>query len=407
MKRFLIPFTAIFCLLIILTGCSLFENVPLPTLDPNMIRTYAAGTVTARQTFSALETVVSILTAQPGLVLTSQPTAQPAVITATPHPVTSTPFPTATTVVIPSSTATVTPAAPSATPTQSIPCEWAHFLADVTIPDGASITPGAAFTKTWRLLNKGTCTWTTSFALVFAGGEAMGGAAVIAFPKNVAPGQSVDLSINLAAPQNTGSYTGYYQIRDANGVTFGTGSDGKTKFFVKITVAVQSLSDLHLSTQLCTAVWRTSAGAVACPSSSYDFSKGSVMVVATPKLEGGYTDNDPAIVMVPSDGTGGEISGRFPGLVIKSGDHFKTLTGFMDGYTKGNVMFMLNYSADGGADQNLKTWSKTYDKNFVHIDIDLSSLAGKNVQFVLKVLNNDGSSTDDVAFWLSPQIVRP
>src|SRR5450759_1498654 len=196
MKRFLIPFTAIFCLLIILTGCSLFENVPLPTLDPNMIRTYAAGTVTARQTFSALETVVSILTAQPGLVLTSQPTAQPAVITATPHPVTSTPFPTATTVVLPSSTATVTPAAPSATPTQSIPCEWAHFLADVTIPDGASITPGAAFTKTWRLLNKGTCTWTTSFALVFAGGEAMGGAAVIAFPKNVAPGQSVDLSIN-------------------------------------------------------------------------------------------------------------------------------------------------------------------------------------------------------------------
>jgi len=131
------------------------------------------------------------------------------------------------------------------------------------------------------------------------------------------------------------------------------------------------------------------------------------MVVAKPKLEGGYTDDESAIVMVPSDGAGGEISGRFPGLVIKSGDHFTALTGLMDGYTKGNVMFMLNYSADGAADQNLKTWSKTYDSKFVRIDIDLSSLAGKNVQFVLKVLNNDGSSTDDVAFWLSPQIVRP
>jgi hypothetical protein len=405
MKRFLFTATALFCLVIILTGCSLFENVPLPTLDTNMIQTYAAGTVSARQTFSALETVVAILTAQPGVLLTSQVTAQPVVITGAPLLVTSTPIPTATTVILPSSTAT--PLIPSATPTQSIPCEWAHFLADVTIPDGTSIAPEAAFTKTWGLLNKGTCTWTTNYSLVFASGDAMGGAAEVALPKDVAPGQSVDLSIKLVAPKNTGSYTGYYQIRDPNGVKFGTGTDGKTMFYVKITVANQSLGDLHLSTQLCSAVWKTPAGATACPSNSYDFSKGSVMVVAKPKLEGGYTDDEPAIVMVPSDGAGGEISGRFPGLVIKSGDHFTALTGLMDGYTKGNVMFMLNYSADGAADQNLKTWSKTYDSKFVRIDIDLSSLAGKNVQFVLKVLNNDGSSTDDVAFWLIPQIVRP
>ena len=117
-----------------------------------MIQTYAAGTVSARQTFSALETVVAILTAQPGVLLTSQATAQPVVITDAPLLETSTPIPTATTVILPSSTAT--PLIPSATPTQSIPCEWAHFLADVTIPDGTSIAPEAAFTKTWGLLNK-------------------------------------------------------------------------------------------------------------------------------------------------------------------------------------------------------------------------------------------------------------
>ena len=39
--------------------------------------------------------------------------------------------------------------------------DWAQFVADVTVPDGARYDPNAAFTKTWRLRNIGTCTWTT------------------------------------------------------------------------------------------------------------------------------------------------------------------------------------------------------------------------------------------------------
>src|ERR1700690_4030842 len=52
-------------------------------------------------------------------------------------------------------------------------CNWAQFIADVTIPDGTSVTPGATFTKTWRLKNIGNCTWSTSYALVFSSGTAM------------------------------------------------------------------------------------------------------------------------------------------------------------------------------------------------------------------------------------------
>jgi hypothetical protein len=228
----------------------------------------------------------------------------------------------------------------------------------------------------------------------------------VAFPKSVKPGETIDLSINLVAPTATGSYTGYYQLRDANGVTFGTGADGSGRFYVKINVTVPALTDLHIANQFCSAIWKSSSGPVACPSTGIDINKGSVTMTLKPKIEGGYTDDEPTIVMAPSNGTGGEISGRFPSLEIKSGDHFVTATGFMDGYTKGNVMFMLNYSADGGPDQNLKTWTKTYDSKIVKIDIDLSSLAGKKVQFVLKVLNNDGSSYDDVTFWLNPYIKR-
>ena len=44
-------------------------------------------------------------------------------------------------------------------------CPAATFVADVTIPDGTYINPGASFTKIWRLKNTGTCAWTTQFAL--------------------------------------------------------------------------------------------------------------------------------------------------------------------------------------------------------------------------------------------------
>jgi hypothetical protein len=79
-------------------------------------------------------------------------------------------------------------------------CDWAQFVADVTIPDGTSFAPGAAFTKTWRLKNIGTCAWNTSYALVYASGEKMGTTTVVNLPSSVAPGATIDLTVNMTAP---------------------------------------------------------------------------------------------------------------------------------------------------------------------------------------------------------------
>jgi len=64
--------------------------------------------------------------------------------------------------------------APASTPPPA-GCDRAQFISDVTVPDGTTFAPGAAFNKTWRLKNVGTCTWTTSYSLVFDSGEKMGG----------------------------------------------------------------------------------------------------------------------------------------------------------------------------------------------------------------------------------------
>ena len=73
-------------------------------------------------------------------------------------------------------TAAFPTAAPSVASSTLAPvslCDAAGFVKDVSIPDETTIDPGGNFTKTWRLRNLGTCTWTTAYALVFDSGSRM------------------------------------------------------------------------------------------------------------------------------------------------------------------------------------------------------------------------------------------
>ena len=120
---------------------------------------------------------------------------------------------------------TNTPTLPPATVVTPSPtvqkCEDAAFVSDVTIPDGTQMTVNQHFTKTWRVMNTGTCTWITTFYLGFAYGEQMGGQTKIALPSAVATGQTVDLSVSLTVPNKTGKLTGVWSLFDAGGNTIG------------------------------------------------------------------------------------------------------------------------------------------------------------------------------------------
>jgi hypothetical protein len=127
---------------------------------------------------------------------------------------------------------------PTVTPT-GVPadCYRAKFVADVTIPDEWETSPGTAFTKTWTLMNAGTCAWTSEFMLVFDNGDRMDAPDSQALPAGtVAPGAMVDLSVNLKAPDQPGSYQAYFKLQSPDGVAFGLGEDGQTAFWVKIAV---------------------------------------------------------------------------------------------------------------------------------------------------------------------------
>jgi hypothetical protein len=92
----------------------------------------------------------------------------------------------------------------------------ATFVKDVTVPDDTYVTPGSAFTKTWRVRNDGTCTWGPNLALhalAFTGGSKLSGPDQVSLPGNVAPGYTIDVSVNLAAPAAAGVYTSEWKFR--------------------------------------------------------------------------------------------------------------------------------------------------------------------------------------------------
>ncbi|MCW5875211.1 MAG: hypothetical protein KIS88_11260 [Anaerolineales bacterium] len=166
-----------------------------------MVQTAAASTVSAQLTESAL--------LQPTATFTPLPTETPAA-TETPS-VTNTPFAT-----LPPSGGTggtggVNPA-----------CDAMAFVTDVTVPDGTDFAPGATFTKTWRIRNSGTCSWSTSYSVVFSSGAAMNGPATQPFTATIAPNSTMDISVNLTAPSTPGTHTGYWMLRNASGQTFGS-----------------------------------------------------------------------------------------------------------------------------------------------------------------------------------------
>ncbi len=108
---------------------------------------------------------------------------------------------------------------------------------DVTIPDDTNMSPGQSFTKVWRLRNAGTCSWSKNYSIAVFSGEPMSAPNSVPMPKQIDPGQTVDISVDLIAPTSAGSYQGNWKLRNAAGTWFGIGPGGSSPFWVRIIVS--------------------------------------------------------------------------------------------------------------------------------------------------------------------------
>lgn len=187
------------------------------------------------------KTLIPSIILIPLLAACNAPTGGPTA-TSSPIPDTETPSgigPTDTASPIPpTDTASPVPATdtPALTATPTSCTNQANFVADVTVPDGTSFSTGESFVKTWRLQNTGTCPWTTQYQLVFHGGDQMGAVSSKALPRQVPPNDTIEVSVNLQAPNQNGTFRGLWMLRTPDGQKFGIGSQAATAFWVEINV---------------------------------------------------------------------------------------------------------------------------------------------------------------------------
>jgi hypothetical protein len=308
---------------------------------------------------------------------------------------------------------TPTPITPTSTgptntpvPTAGAACDRAQFISDVTVPDGTGFAPNATFSKTWRVKNVGTCTWTTAYSVVFASGDRMAGADTL-IPETVVPGQTVDLGVNFTAPNMAGSYRGYWQLKNASGALFGIGSTYDKAFWVDIVVSGSSSGEttaFDFVNSLCTANWSSGSGVLPCPGTDGD-ARGFVLSLTSPRIENGVTETRAGLLTFPQNSASGYIQGAYPAFTVQSGDRFKSTLSCEYGASDCFVIYRLDYRIGGGPIQTLGTFGERYDGLYYPADISLAALAGQNVNFILTVLAN-GSAVGDRALWVAPRIVR-
>ena len=106
----------------------------------------------------------------------------------------------------------------AANPPASTAPEKAQFVTQ-NFPDGYRFLPGTPVTIIWTVKNIGTVAWTSSYTLSYFAGEKSEKSSY-PFPKTVAPGAEVQLSVNIVVPSVLGLYTTWWKLVNGQGQNF-------------------------------------------------------------------------------------------------------------------------------------------------------------------------------------------
>lgn len=370
MKRLLFYFSAL-VIILILVACNMPSNVQPTSTSPDAAFTQAAQTVAAELTRIA-----------------GQATPTSSVPTDTPVPTNTFTLPPTNT---PVSTATKTP----------IPCLMVGFNSatiDVTVPDNTIMAPGQTFVKTWRLINLGTCTWNSSYQLVFDHGDSLGlpdNYAQTLTSGSVAPGQTVDVSVSLTAPSASKTYTGYWRFRDPNGILFGIGGSGAWVVKIQVvnattvaltpeaTLSGSIRSDGTMAPELNVGEWATDNTKTYELFLSYDISG------------------------IPSNATITEVKTDLQDY-ISSGNPFSL--GVLNGYTAnyGNTLEASDYVA-GFPSGNIIDWGSTTALNKIEASATLlkalqAKVGTNHFQLRMQFVGYSNNSTTDLLTFAHPTL---
>ncbi|MEN4013545.1 MAG: NBR1-Ig-like domain-containing protein [Bellilinea sp.] len=168
---------------------------------------------------------------------------------------------------------------PEFTLTPETPCDRAAAgaILDVTYPDDSRMLPGQPFTKVWRLVNRGRCTWNRDYQVVWVSGERLYSVAQQSMSGEVHPGESVDIAVDMTAPQQPGLYTSYWMLRNPHGEWMGIGPHGNSPFWVRIQVVAAYTPTVTITPSVTpTPVVQASGSASLALNEGFDLDNGSL-----------------------------------------------------------------------------------------------------------------------------------
>jgi hypothetical protein len=201
-KKSMLPYFSILFVLMFVSNACGPSNTPAPTQDVPLLFTQAAQTIAAEYTQTAL------------MLPTDTPTPSD---TPAPSP---TPRPPATLEALLPSPAFAGPTPFPVDPATANGCYNAALIADVTVPPGTAMKPGDKFTKTWRIMNTGTCDWNGDFKITFIGGDLFG-SDTTKIRQKVGAGYAAEISLPMVAPNGFGTVTSNWQMATDSGTLFG------------------------------------------------------------------------------------------------------------------------------------------------------------------------------------------
>jgi len=116
------------------------------------------------------------------------------------------------------STATPTGTYYTATPLASslaVGCNNLRIINTYTSPAGPFL-PDQDFTQFWQVENSGSCNWMFVYAWTFVSGDKLGEATSLRLGKVIPPGKWTTLSVNLHAPNKSGTYKASWKLTDGS-----------------------------------------------------------------------------------------------------------------------------------------------------------------------------------------------
>lgn len=292
--------------------------------------------------------------------------------------------------------------ATAATHTAGI-CDFAAFVQDITIPDGTTIPPNQAFTKTWAIKNVGKCAWTPKYSLIYSGGDLMGASETMPLTQaNIAPGETAYISIEFTAPNDAALHSSFWKIRNADGGIFGVvDAAGKE---TPIWVNIRTSKTYSFTDNLCLAAWMAAGDQqLNCPGNPEDLS-GTAYITTTSRWSDGKYRDAAVLAMVPPPGEDTVITGQYPAMVVPEWAHFKTSISCAYGKKECSARVRITYSENGGPEQVLFAKDMVYGKA-VPVDIMLGkqALFNKTVSFIFHVTAN-GDASQDLIYFLNPRL---